>query len=53
MLRHQAGLVEFTKSRLPSTLLLRIIFYDKYKVFAFEKYLKPGSGRAFSKTHFQ
>ena len=25
------------------------VFYDKYKAFEFEKYLKSGSGRAFAK----
>jgi len=33
--------------------LLQITFYQKHKAFAFEKYLKSGSGRAFSKRHFQ
>jgi hypothetical protein len=29
-----------------------LIFYDKYNAFAFEKYLKTGSGIAFSRRHF-
>jgi len=31
---------------------INISFQDKYKAFAFEKYLKSGSGRAFLKKHF-
>jgi len=50
---HQAGKIKFTRARLPVSTLLTITFYDKYKTFAFEKYLKSGSGRAFSKRHFQ
>ena len=53
LIRHQTGKVKFTESRLPVAVLLTINFYDKYKAFAFEKYLKSGSGRAFSKKHFQ
>jgi predicted GIY-YIG superfamily endonuclease len=47
--RHSSGWVPATKSRLPITLQTYIVFEDKYKAFAFEKYLKSGSGRAFSK----
>lgn len=50
--RHSGGLVHFTKSRLPVEIVLTIIFRDKYKAFQFEKYLKSGSGRAFTKRHF-
>jgi len=32
---------------------MEIIFYEKHKAFAFEKYLKTESGRAFSKRHFE
>jgi len=53
LIRHQAGKVNFTQSRLPVPVLLTINFFDKYKAFAFEKYLKSGSGRPFSKKHFQ
>jgi putative endonuclease len=49
--RHQKGYVKYTKSRLPLKVHLKIIFYDKYKAFEFEKHLKPGSGRAFMKRH--
>jgi putative endonuclease len=53
LIKHRAGCVKSTKSRLPVSVLLEITFYDKYKAFNFEKYLKSGSGRAFSKRHFQ
>jgi len=48
--RHQAGKIKFTRARLPVSTLLTITFYDKYKAFAFEKYLKSGSGSIFKKT---
>ena len=47
--RHQNGYVEYTKSRLPVELITYIAFYEKYKAFEFEKYVKSGSGRAFAK----
>ena len=34
-------------SRLPADLIVTINFYDKYKAYEFENYLKSGSGRAF------
>jgi putative endonuclease len=46
--RHKKGYVPATKERLPVELTTYIAFSDKYKVFEFEKYLKSGSGRAFS-----
>jgi putative endonuclease len=45
--RHNSGHVLATKSRLPVVLITYIAFTDKYKAFAFERYLKGGSGRAF------
>lgn len=45
--RHNSGYVPATKARLPVVLVTYIAFTDKYKAFAFEKYLKGGSGRAF------
>jgi putative endonuclease len=45
--RHNSGHVPSTKLRLPVVLITYIAFADKYKAFAFEKYLKGGSGRAF------
>lgn len=45
--RHHNKEVSYTKSRLPLSLIIFITFSDKYKAFAFEKYLKSGSGKAF------
>jgi len=45
--RHKSGEVESTKDLLPVKLIFYCAFPDKYKAFAFEKYLKSGSGRAF------
>ena len=49
--RHIKGYVPATKNRRPIELLNYFAFKDKYKAFAFEKYLKSGSGRAFLKKH--
>ena len=54
--RHNAGQSE-SQSRHssmygPWKLVVQIGFEDKVKAFAFEKYLKSGSGRAFAKKHF-
>ncbi|MDJ0644966.1 MAG: GIY-YIG nuclease family protein [Flavobacteriaceae bacterium] len=46
-LRHQKGYVNYTKTRLPLKIACKVIFYDKHKAYAFEKYLKSGSGIAF------
>jgi putative endonuclease len=51
--RHNMGQVIATKYKLPVALVTYIAFTDKYKAYDFEKYLKKGSGRAFSKRHFQ
>jgi len=50
--RHQHGWVPATKGRLPVELVQYTVFGDKYQAFAFEKYLKTGSGRAFVSRHF-
>jgi predicted GIY-YIG superfamily endonuclease len=47
--RHNKGQVTYTSPRLPVRLVHQSVFYDKYKAFEFEKYLKSGSGRAFAK----
>jgi putative endonuclease len=47
--RHSSGWVESTKRLLPLTLVFYSAFSDKYKAYAFEKYLKSGSGKAFLK----
>ncbi len=36
----------------PWELVIQVGFADKAKAFAFEKYLKSGSERAFAKKHF-
>ena len=50
--RNNAGHVLATKARLPVSLVMHLAFSDKYKAFAFEKYLKTGSGRAFMSKRF-
>jgi putative endonuclease len=49
--RHQNGHVPATKDRRPVKLDFYFAIQDKYKAFAFEKYLKSGSGRAFINKH--
>src|SRR5512133_3889514 len=49
--RHNAGEVLATKNNLPVEIITYIAFTNKYKAYDFEKYLKFGSGRAFSKKH--
>ncbi len=49
--RHNKGQVPFTKPRRPLSLMYYSAFNDKYKAIEFEKYLKSGSGRAFTKRH--
>ena len=44
--RHNRGSVPATKDRRPVVIITYIVFTDKYKAYAFEKYLKTGSGRA-------
>ena len=46
--RHENKQVLYTSSRLPVKLITYIAFSDKYQAFQFEKYLKSGSGKAFS-----
>ncbi|NOY35834.1 MAG: GIY-YIG nuclease family protein [bacterium] len=49
--RHQNGHIPATKSRLPVELDFYFAIKNNYKAFEFEKYLKSGSGRAFTKKH--
>ena len=49
--RHASGQVPATADRLPIKLVFYLAHENKYKAFAFEKYLKSGSGRAFIKKH--
>src|SRR3989338_5510151 len=51
VVRHTAGQVAATADRLPVKLVFYFALANKYKAFAFEKYLKSGSGRAFIKKH--
>lgn len=50
--RHKAGQVDSTKYRLPVSLDFYFAIDNKFRAFAFEKYLKSGSGRTFIKKHF-
>ena len=54
--RHNAGHTDsqshHTSTYGPWKLVVHVGFDDKAKAFAFEKYLKSGSGRAFAKKHF-
>lgn len=49
--RHNSGYVPATKLRLPVILITYVAFGEEQKAFAFEKYLKGGSGRAFMNRH--
>lgn len=49
--RHDKGQIDATKDRLPVNLISYFAFKNKYTAFNFEKYLKSGSGRAFTKKH--
>jgi putative endonuclease len=48
LIRHQKGKISYTSKRLPVTLVHQSVFIDKCKAYAFEIYLKSGSGRAFA-----
>jgi len=50
--RHNKKQVHYTSSRLPVTLITYIAFSEKHKAFDFERYLKSGSGKAFSNKRF-
>ena len=54
--RHNAGFSQsqsrHTSIYGPWKLAAQIGFDDRKKAFAFEKYMKSGSGRAFAKKHF-
>jgi putative endonuclease len=49
MVRHNRGEVHYTSTRLPFEIVHQSVFYNKYKAYEFENYLKSGSGRAFAK----
>jgi predicted GIY-YIG superfamily endonuclease len=49
--RHNSGEVAYTAKRRPWHVKSYIAFTDDTRAFAFERYLKSGSGRAFAKKH--
>ena len=49
---HNRGKAIFTNKYKPWKLVVAIWFENNEKAFAFEKYLKNGSGYAFAKKHF-
>jgi predicted GIY-YIG superfamily endonuclease len=49
--RHNSGEVPHTAKHMPWTLKTYVAFSDETRAFAFEKYLKSGSGRAFVRRH--
>ncbi len=51
MERHLHGYVPATVNRRPLKLEFYFAIKDKYKTFEFERYLKSGSGRAFTNKH--
>jgi putative endonuclease len=50
--RHNRGAVAHTAKFVPWRIETAIAFRDREKAAAFEKYLKSGSGREFSRRHF-
>ena len=50
--KHNAGEVSHTSKYAPWRIKTYVAFADEARAFAFEKYLKSGSGRAFAKKHF-
>lgn len=51
VIRHNKGEVKYSSGHLPYKLVWYCAFKIKSKAIAFEKYLKIGSGFAFSKKH--
>ncbi len=47
--RHNAGEVSHTRKYKPWRLQTYVAFSDQVRAYAFEQYLKSGSGRAFAK----
>jgi len=52
LLKHNLGAVTHTAKHRPWRIKTYVAFTDPARAFAFEKYLKSGSGRAFAKMHF-
>ena len=49
--KHNSGEVAHTSKYRPWQVKSYVAFTDDIRAFAFEKYLKSGSGRAFAKKH--
>ena len=49
--KHNSGAVTHTSKHRPWHIKSYVAFTDENRAFAFEKYLKSGSGRAFAKKH--
>jgi len=52
LFRHQKGMVNYTSTRLPVTIVYYSVFIDNTKALEFEVYLKSGSGRALGLNDF-
>ena len=52
LVMHNHGDVPHSSKHSPWKVIVAVHFESKKKALAFEKYLKSGSGRAFSKRHF-
>ncbi len=48
---HNSGISKYSSTKRPYQLMWYCTFQDKKKAFAFEKYLKQGSGFAFARKH--
>jgi predicted GIY-YIG superfamily endonuclease len=53
IVEHNAGSsIHHTAKHRPWRLIVSVHFDDSLRAFAFERYLKTGSGRSFAKRHF-
>ncbi|MBI3868434.1 MAG: GIY-YIG nuclease family protein [Verrucomicrobia bacterium] len=50
--QHNAGTVSHTRKHKPRVIQIAVAFRDRERAAMFERYLKSGSGRAFSARHF-
>ena len=53
LIAHNAGRCRHTAANRPWQLHVSIEFSDETRAVRFERYLKSGSGRAFTKGHFE
>jgi len=51
MNEHNHGLSTYSATKQPFELIWNCVFSNKHKAYAFEKYLKSGSGIAFRNKH--